>query len=146
MCTDAAVVTVLCVDDNWLLHQALERWFERFSTLKLIGSTDSPDEALQAAETFHPGVVLVDVDLPGADAFALVSQLVHKYPFLHVAMLSAHCSAKYIAAAVNAGATGYICKDETPETIAQSIQAISRGEFTLSPSADEAYKNDCSIT
>lgn len=141
VCMEASIVKVLCVDDNNLLQEALRRWFARIPDMNLVGCVETGSKARDLIATFDPDVVLMDVDLPGTDTFELVSQIVSEYPHIRVVMFSAHCSAEQIDRAIEAGATGYISKDESLATIGLAIHAVSRGEFTLSPTANSFYEN-----
>jgi DNA-binding NarL/FixJ family response regulator len=71
--------------------------------------------------------------MPGPDPFEALEDLRRQCPNTRAIMLSAYVRDHYIDAAVNAGAWGYLCKNDDPETIIDAIRKVSRGEFVFGP-------------
>lgn len=141
MPSDVAKISVLCVDDNPLICSAMQRWLGKFKDLRFVGSVERAADAGTAVDRLHPDVVLMDVDMPGEDPFRIVTTLTEHNPDLRIAMFSGMARPEYISRAIECGAMGYICKDETPDVIARSIEALARGDFVLTPLADAAVRN-----
>lgn len=82
---------------------------------------------------WHTDVVLLDADLPGWAAFALCQELSGEGGPPYVIMMSYSSDAGRIVAAVRAGATAWVSKDESLDHLLYVIRGVARGETWLSP-------------
>lgn len=130
---------MLFVDDNILAAQALQRWFGCVPGLSFAGWASDTTAALARPSGQDPDVVLLDLEMPGTDTLALIPRLLSTYPRARVLMLSGHTRPAEIAATLDAGAAGYICKDEPTATIADLVKRAAAGECVLSPLAQRAF-------
>jgi two-component system response regulator DesR len=71
----------------------------------------SGDEALQALNNFKPDYVTVDVNMPGLCAFKTMRAIREAHPMARVVCVSSHDQPDYRRAAFDAGASGYVAKD-----------------------------------
>jgi DNA-binding NarL/FixJ family response regulator len=126
---------VLVVDDNDLLGEAIERWLSRSKRVRWLGWTaDAPGLPALITER-RPDVVLLDVDMPGVDTFALLRRMLAEFPSVKVVMLSGHVRREYIERALDSGAVGYIIKDERVPDIVELVERAAAGECVLSGTA-----------
>jgi DNA-binding NarL/FixJ family response regulator len=102
---------------------------------RFLGAFVSTDAAMARMAIDRPQILLLDVDLPGSDAFALLSRLTRDFPATRVVMLSGHVRREYIERALDGGAAGYIVKDEGIPVIMELIKRSLAGEVVLSPTA-----------
>jgi DNA-binding NarL/FixJ family response regulator len=131
-------ISILCVDDNPLVGDSLARWFARITDFRFAGYVQDGRKVEQVVHQLHPDVVLMDLDMPGIDTVALVARLAASKPTIHVAMLSAHADPGDIRRCLDAGACGYLCKDENPVAVAVAVHEIAEGKRVLSPVAQAA--------
>lgn len=131
----------MLVDDNQLAAQALERWVVTLPGMRWIGWAADGPSALAMVDGRSPDVLLLDVEIPGTDTFALLRQLTHDKPQLRVVMFSAYVRHEYIDRALGDGAAGYIFKDEELSVIADILRRAGAGECVLSPAAMTAMLN-----
>ena len=66
---------VLCVDDNRMVASALERRLEREPDLQWVGVAPDGASAEARARDLRPDIILLDIDIPGVDTFALTRRL-----------------------------------------------------------------------
>lgn len=132
-------IRVLFVDDNILAATALERWFASCEDIRFVGWAENGGAAVAMARSQSPEIVLLDLEMPGVDTLALIPQLLAAYPKVHVVVLSGHLRSDDIGRALDAGATGYIAKDEPTATISALVRRAAQGECVLSPLAQRAY-------
>lgn len=125
-------IRVLCMDDNDFVGEALSRRARRQPGIEWSGWTRSADELDDAVRTNAPDVILMDIDMPGYDTFALVERLAIDHPRVRVVMFSGHARPDYAERALNAGAWGFISKDDDPDRIFDAVRMVSRGEMYLS--------------
>jgi DNA-binding NarL/FixJ family response regulator len=127
------------VDDNDLLGEAIERWLSKSPKVRWLGWTDDAAGLPGLIIEKRPDVVLLDVDMPGVDTFALLGRIAAEFPNVRVVMLSGHVRREYIERALDEGAAGYIIKDERVPDIISLIERAATGECVLSPTAQAHF-------
>lgn len=130
-------VTVLCVDDHAVLIDGLAACFAGDGRLRLIGSLPTADRLTATVAKLQPDIVLLDVELPGIDAFEAADRLRHADPTRRFAFLSGHLRSGSIAAAARCGAWGYFAKVDPPPSLVSGLLEIARGRpgsFVAGPS------------
>lgn len=125
-------VRVLCVDDNDLVADGLRRRFAQEPRLVWLGWVGDAADAIERARELKPDVVLVDIDLPGVDTFALVERMARELPAVRAVMFSGHVRLSYIERALDSGAWGYLSKNEDTSSLIEGIKRVGAGEIALS--------------
>lgn len=130
-------VTVLCVDDHAVLIDGLASCFAADGRVRLVGGLPAADRLPAAVAKLQPDIVLLDVELPGIDAFEAADRLRHADPSRRFAFLSGHLRSGTIAAASRCGAWGYFAKVDPPSSLVSGLLEIARGRpgsFVAGPS------------
>jgi len=133
------VIRVLIVDDNALAVEALQRWMNSLHDMVLVGWASDVESALSIAARESPDLVFLDLDIPGVETLVLLARLRSEPLSLRVVMFSGHISTSSIDRSLDAGAIGYISKDEPTALIAALAKRAARGEFVLSPLVQKSY-------
>ena len=81
----------------------------------------------------QPEIVLLDLSLPGVDAFDLIAHLARTVPSVRVIVVSAHDSESYAAQAFRAGAVGYLPKSASEAELVLALDAVRQGGEYLPP-------------
>lgn len=132
----ARPVRVLCVDDHELLIEGLRAQFAIDGRVEIVGQLESAEGLLEAVEVLQPRLVLMDIEMPGPDAFEMADRVRHTHPEVRMVFLSAHIRDSFISAAYKCGAWGYFAKADHPEEIASGLVTIARsptGTFAMGP-------------
>jgi DNA-binding NarL/FixJ family response regulator len=103
--------------------------------LEYVGWVETAEEALPTADQTKADVVVLDVDMPG-DSFELVQRFGSEAPSVKVVMFSGHIRREFVDRAIDAGAWGYISKNESMGVVIDAIRRIAGGEFVLSPDVE----------
>lgn len=128
-----APIRVLCVDDNEFVADALRLRIEQESSLAWVGGARGNEGDLpQRVKLAKADVVLMDVDIPGVDTFALLEQVGATCQGVRVVMLSGHVHQQYVDRALDGGAWGYLSKNEEGRALMEAIRAVHRGQIVLS--------------
>lgn len=130
---------VLCVDDNPYVVDAIELKLRLVGGFAWKGSLPSADGLVDAATRDTPTLVLLDVDLPGVDPFLALAELSARCPDVKVVMFSGHVRGDLVRRAVDAGAWGYVSKNDGEEELVSALRRVLAGEFALSPEARIVY-------
>ena len=123
--------SILLVEDHAAFANALLHILNRDGNLNVVAVAETAERALEQLPGLKVDLVLVDVSLPKMSGISLVAELHEKYPDLPCVMLSGHLSAQYARRALDAGARGYLLKDN-PMGILTGIQHIVKGEIYVS--------------
>ena len=128
---DADETTVFIVEDHEVVRTMLVQLIDRTPGLSVSGVVATAEEALAAIPACQPHLVLVDLSLPGMDGTVLIQALHQRYPDLLILAVSGHDETLYAAAALSAGAQGYIMKEDSIQ-IPEAIRRLRRGERYVS--------------
>ena len=133
------IIRVMFIDDNILAAKALERWFASAPGLRFAGWTSDADDAVRLITAGGADVVLLDLEMPQVDTLALIPKLLTAQPGARIVMLSGYLRPADIGRALDAGAAGYIGKDEPTAVITGLVHRAAGGECVFSPLAQRSY-------
>jgi DNA-binding NarL/FixJ family response regulator len=128
--------SILLVEDHEAFAHALLNILNKNGDMNVVAVAETAEKALEELPELHVDLVLVDVSLPQMSGINLVAALHEKYPDLPCVMLSGHLSTQYARRALDAGARGYLLKDN-PAGILTGIQHIVKGEIYVSEELGE---------
>lgn len=131
---------VLCVDDNVLVADALGRRMARDPSIEWLGLVSDGKSIESTTRDLRPDIVLMDVDIPEVDTFAMVQRISAQMPAVRVVMFSGHVNVGYINRALDCGAWGYLSKNESGEVLIDCIRRAGLGEVVLSAEADAVHQ------
>src|SRR5574341_1042202 len=123
--------SILLVEDHEAFANALLNILNKEENLNIVAVVGTAEDALEKLAELKIDLVLVDVSLPRVNGINLVSAIHKIYPDLPCVMLSGHLSAEYVRRALEAGARGYMIKDN-PAGILAGIQRVFNGGIYVS--------------
>jgi len=132
-------ISVLCVDDNQHVAEALDITLTRSGRFKWKGWLPTADELVTVAVRDAPGIVLLDIDMPGRDPFEASADLLDKCPESRVVFFTGHVRKDLIDRAVESGAWGYASKNDGDQALIEVLERVGAGEFAFSPSVRGTY-------
>ena len=127
-------VRVVIVDDDALVRAALRLVLEGDSGVTVLGEGADGRSGYDAARSLRPDVVLMDLHMPGTDGVWATAQITADCPNTKVLVLTAFDTDAMVAAALRAGATGFLLKDSAPEIIFRAVHAAADGQRAFSGS------------
>ena len=127
-------VRVVIVDDDALVRAALRLILESDSGVTVLGEGADGRSGYDAARSLRPDVVLMDLHMPGTDGVWATAQIAADCPDTKVLVLTAFDTDAMVAAALHAGATGFLLKDSAPEIIFRAVHAAADGQRAFSGS------------
>jgi DNA-binding NarL/FixJ family response regulator len=138
--------SVFLVDDHPLVRDWLSRLINEEHDLEVCGSAENADQAIQALEQIKPGIIIVDIGLPGKSGLELIRFLTDRNPEENILVLSMHDEAVYASRSFRAGARGYVSKRETAEKVVEAIRRILAGGVYVHESFAETFASSLSRT
>lgn len=124
--------TVMCIDDNVMLVDALERRLALEPGFEAFYRVDAFARAADAVARTHPSVVLLDIDLPGGvDAVELLAELVRRTPESRVIIFTGHPQGELVSRTMGLGAWGFVSKGIPSDRLIDAIRHVAEGEAVI---------------
>lgn len=128
---------LIVVDDHPIFRQGLVNVIETNERYKVIGEANTIAEALTLMEKRLPVLILIDVSLHHENGLELVKTTHSSYPQVLQLVVSMYDEIIYASKALQAGARGYVMKQEATETLMLAIETVLKGKIYLSTSMQE---------
>ena len=129
----SARITVLIVDDHALVAESFRVVLSGEPDIDVVAIAGTAAEAVAAATTHRPDVVLMDYVLPDGDGAAAAARVMAVLPDTKVVMLTGSDEPTALFAAFEAGCVGYFQKTSDLERLASAVRAAAAGELVVSP-------------
>jgi DNA-binding NarL/FixJ family response regulator len=126
-------IRVLIVDDHAMVRRGMRDFLDLHPDLEVVGEAGDGAEAIEAAARLRPDVVVMDLVMPGIDGIAATSQLKSNHPSIEIVAITSFIEEDRIAAAIEAGASGFLLKDAEADDLAGAIRSAYGGEVYLDP-------------
>lgn len=126
-------IRILIVDDDPLVRSALSHFVSRGGDVEVIGEAENGLEAISFLEHERPDVVMMDVQMPemnGIEATAAISQ---RWPDIRILAVTTLDGRDTVLPMLSAGASGYLLKDSSAESILTGVREVYSGASSLSP-------------
>ena len=129
----AEVLRLLLVDDHPVVRDGLRGMLSAEPGFEVVGEAADGAEALVRVDALEPDVVLMDLRMPGTSGVQALQALAGRARRPAVLVLTTYDTDDEVAAAVAAGATGYLLKDAPRAELVRAVRAAARGESVLAP-------------
>ncbi len=130
--TDSRPIRVLCVDDHAFLVAGLRARLDIEPGMEFAGHLETADDLVAQVRRAKADIVLIDIEMPGADVFEAIHDLRHRCPDVRAILLSAHVRDQYLDSAFSSGAWGYLTKGDSPDEVIDGIRRVALGESVVS--------------
>jgi DNA-binding NarL/FixJ family response regulator len=126
-------IRVLIVDDHPIVRRGLRSLLSSYPDIEIVGEAEDGTEALHAVQDLSPHVILLDIQMAGADGIEITSRILRSAPQTKIIILTAYDNDEYILGAFRAGAYAYLLKNSLDETVVETIRLVQQGRRLLSP-------------
>lgn len=127
------MIRVYVVDDHAVVRQGLRTFLDLQPDIEVVGEAAGGEQAVREAPASTPDVILLDLVMPEGDGVSALGRLSEVLPSARVIVLSSFGDDANVAAAMRAGAAGYLLKDVDPLALATSIRDVHAGRAALHP-------------
>ncbi len=133
-------VRVVLADDYPLFRKGLSKILEDYPHIQVVGEASDGKSAIALCREKNPDVLILDLELPDQDGFAVLSRLKDEGIKVKTIVLSMYVTETYVGRALTLGARGYLSKLSEPEEVVRAIETAFQGELYLSPGLFKAVK------
>jgi two-component system nitrate/nitrite response regulator NarL len=125
---------LVLVDDHALCRTGLTDLLHHRGGMEVVAALSDPDEVVTVLREQQPDLVVLDLRMPAMDGLTLLRRLRAEGITTPALILTMSDAETDLAAALRAGARGYLLKDMEPEEVITAIERTARGELTVAPS------------
>ncbi len=124
-------IRVLLAEDHTMFRQGVKRLVEEES-IEVVGEVDNGQDAISKAIELSPDVVIMDISMPIMRGIEATTRIKKDVPGTKVIILTIHNEENYLFGALDAGADGYVVKEENVNILLKAVETVMNGEFYLS--------------
>ena len=124
---------IVVVDDHAIMRDGLTAILNNEPEIEVVGVADNGKCAIDEAARLVPDVLLIDLSMPRTDGAQAIRVIKARYPEVGVVVLTYHKEDAHIHSALEAGANGYVLKDDGRAELLSAIRNVKAGRSYLSP-------------
>jgi DNA-binding NarL/FixJ family response regulator len=127
-------IRVLVADDQAMVRAGFRLLLADEPDIDVVAEASNGLEAVVEADRTHPHVVLMDIRMPEVDGLEATRRILATDPSTRILILTTFDLDEYIYRALQAGASGFVLKDDPPEQLIAAVRTVAGGDALLSPS------------
>ncbi|AAK78221.1 MULTISPECIES: response regulator transcription factor [Clostridium] len=132
---------VLIVDDDALIRESLSILLDLEDEIEIIGTCANGQEAFDFCKNNRPDIVLMDIRMPIMDGVLGTKVIKESFKDIKVVILTTFKDDEYIKEALKNGAEGYILKNQSSDSIIDSLKAVVNGNMVFEQNVAKTISN-----
>lgn len=121
-------IRILIADDHYVVRMGLAALVETEPDLQVVGEAADGMQVVDLYKKLHPDLVLMDLRMPRTDGVTATRQIREQFPHARILMLTTYDGDDDIHRALSAGASGYLLKNSTRESLIPALRAVAAGQ------------------
>jgi DNA-binding NarL/FixJ family response regulator len=126
-------IRIVIADDHPLFRGGLRALLESVPDTQVVGEAAVGEEAVEAALTLLPDVVVMDINMPGLNGIDATRRILDETNDVNVLVMTMHDDDDAVFAAIRAGARGYQLKGAGQDETLRAIRSVASGEAIFGP-------------
>ena len=115
---------VMLVDDYAIIRNGLENLITDLTDMEVVGHAENGQVAVEQAEELKPDVIVMDVSMPKMDGIEATRLIKEQNPGIKIIGLSAYRDSAHVTSMIEAGASGFVCKNDLFEKLVGAIKEV----------------------
>ncbi len=132
------MITVMIVDDHATVRAGLARLLELDADISVVAQAADGAEAIEMVGIYRPEVVLMDLSMPKMNGAEATREIMNQWPDTRVIGLTSFSDQEWVITMLDAGACGYLLKEDEPIDLLRGIRVAVDGQSPLAPRAAAA--------
>jgi two-component system NarL family response regulator len=124
-------IRVILADDHKILLDTLVMLLEKQRDIQVIGTASNGRAVQDLVAALQPDVVVIDIGMPGMNGIEATRRLVARHPRIKVVALSGFSQKQYVLEMLDAGASGYVLKENAASELVRALLAVMKGQKYL---------------
>ncbi|MDX1410370.1 MAG: response regulator transcription factor, partial [Saprospiraceae bacterium] len=124
--------SILLAEDHTILREGIKAMLSSCPDCAIVGEAEDGREAIQKAQELGPDVILMDLSMPNINGTEAIRTIKKRNPSIRIIVLTMHRSREYVRATLEAGADGYVLKDDTQQDLMAAFASVRKGRVYLS--------------
>ncbi len=126
-------IDVILVEDEPTTQDHLVKLIEASAPLRLLGRASTASEAFSLLFMTTPQVALIDLGLPDSSGIEIIQWLSKNKPEINTMVVTTFGDEDHVMRSLEAGASGYLLKDESGDELLRHIMEVVNGGSPISP-------------
>jgi len=126
-------IRLMISDDHAMMREGIKHLYSLTKDVQVVCEAKDGTETLDRLQSGDVDLLLLDLNMPGLSGHDLVRAVHTRHPALPILVLSMHVEAGIAQAALDAGARGYLTKDQDPEVLLSATRITAQGGRFLDP-------------
>ena len=120
-------IKILIADDHPLFRQGLKNAFGDTTDIEVVDEAENSNDVLGKVRELDLNLVLLDIAMPGKGGLEVLKQLKAEHPKIPVLILSVYPENQYAVRYIKAGASGYLTKESSIDTLLDAVRKVAQG-------------------
>jgi two-component system, NarL family, response regulator NreC len=129
----SAPIQLVVADDHHVVRRALRLWLESEKDVEVIAEAGDIPTAIHHVKRHLPHVLLLDLRMPNGSSIEAIRRLREEVPETQIVVATTEESPLFARQALDAGAVGYVLKDNADTELKEAVRRAARGETYVSP-------------
>jgi len=136
------MIKLMLVDDHDIVRAGLRRLLENQKNINIVGDFGSGELAYQFLRKNLVDVIVMDLSMPGKGGIESTRQIKKQFPKINILILSMHDNSTMARKVIDAGATGYILKNDIADDLINAIYSVSNSDPIFSESINRSLASE----
>jgi DNA-binding NarL/FixJ family response regulator len=123
--------TILIADHHPITREGIKSLLTDQNELNVIGNVTNGNDLAKSLRIHSPEVLVIEIDLPEINGITALRTIKTEFPRIRILVFSCHPEEMYALSAIKAGASGYLSKTASTESLFNAIQQVARGGIYL---------------
>ncbi|WP_010228908.1 response regulator [Gillisia marina] len=123
--------TILIADHHPITREGIKSLLTDQNELNVIGNVTNGNDLIKSLRIHSPEVLVIEIDLPDINGITALRTIKTEFPRIRILVFSCHPEEMYALSAIKAGASGYLSKTASTESLYNAVQQVARGGIYL---------------